>query len=200
MWRTRQWRIMGWLVAALVGALPGCERGDTPAKRPAPAAGSDQVEPMAAKPEYTVAAGLEEKYPQVVDFLRRFMETSLAGDYAGYRRMVSRAADPESRTRFEKILNSLRTLTIESIEETDLAQLPQPTYKVLSRVEFLPDHKVALRRGDNSRVAILVFEEEGELRMAPAPSEVQPAADEPGTASGPATSAPSYPWDAGGDY
>ena len=58
---------------------------------------------------------------------------------------------------------------------------------------------MTLRRGDNSRVAILVFEEEGELRMAPAPAEHQPDADEAGATSGP-TTAPSYPWDADGDY
>jgi hypothetical protein len=194
---------MAWLVAVLACATAGCERGSSPAQRKSTTQAQDQVEPLTPKPEYVFAPGLEEQYPQVVGFLRRFMETSLAGDYAGYRRMVSRLADPESRARFENILNSLRTLTIESIEEVDLAtgatESP-PAYRVVSRVEFLPHRKVALRRGDNSRIAILVFEEEGELRMAPAPAEHQPADEESGPASGPATTAPSYPWDADADY
>lgn len=191
------------LPGAIVSAwlLSGCDRGKTPHKG-APsdtAQAQDQIEPLTPKPEYAFAPGLEEQYPQVTDFLRRFMENSLAGDYAAYRRMVSRLADPESRLRFETILNALQKLTIESIEEVDLQQVSGSAYRIVSRVDFLPHHKVTLRRGDNSRVAILVFEEEGELRMAPAPAEHQPAPEEAGPTSGP-TTAPSYPWDVDGDY
>jgi hypothetical protein len=191
-----------WIVTvACACLLAGCERGDKPRKGSSgnQAQTQDQVEPRTAKPEYAFVPGVEEQYPQVAAFLRRFMETSLAGDYAGYRRMVSRLADPESRSRFETILNAMQKLTIESIEEVELPQVSGTAYRVVSRVEFLPHHKVTLRRGDNSQVAILVFEEEGELRMAPAPAEHQPAADEAGSTSGP-TTAPSYPWDADGDY
>jgi hypothetical protein len=195
----RVFPVLPWLVVGLACALAGCERSDTPRKGTPSTQAQDQVEPLTPKPEYAFAAGLEEEYPQVADFLRRFMETSLAGDYTGYRRMVSRLADPESRSRFEAILNSLQKLTIQSIEEIDLPQVSGTAYRVVSQVEFLPHHKVTLRRGDNSRVAILVFEEEGELRMAPAPAEHQPAPDEAPPTSGPAT-APSYPWDADGDY
>lgn len=197
--RTWELLVLGWLAATLLCAGSGCER-ENPAARSAAAGTQDQVEPLTPKPEYSFAPGLEDAHPRVVAFLRRFMETSLVGDYAGYRRLVSRQADPESRARFETILNSLRTLRIESIEEVELEQVPQPAYRVISEVEFLPNRKVALRRGDNSRVAILVFEEEGELRMAPAPSEQQPLTEEAGPAAEPATSAPSYPWDADGDY
>jgi hypothetical protein len=198
--RIWQRQVLGSLAILLIGWSAGCERGKTPAQRAPTTQAQDQVEPQTPKPEYTFAAGLEDAHPNVADFLRRFMETSLAGDYAAYRRMVSRLADPESRARFEKILNSLRSLTIESIEPTELPGVSGPAYRVISQVEFLPHRRVALRRSDNSRVAILVFEEEGELRMAPAPSDLQPVVDEAGPASGPATSVPSYPWDADGDY
>jgi len=178
-------------------ASAGCERTQ-------PTSGSagrtaDQVEPSVPKPDYAFVAGLEQEYPEVVAFLRHFMETALAGDYAGYRRLVSRRADPESRTRFEKILNSLASLTIEEIRELDLPQLADQCYLVTSRVRFLPQRQVALRRGNNSPVAILVFEEEGEWRMCPAPPELQPPIEqtaEPATS----TSAPAYPWQADGDY
>ena len=82
-----------------------------------------------------------------------------------------------------------------------MPQIPPPAYLVISAVEFLPNQQVALRRGDNSRVAILVFEEEGELRMTLAPTELQPEPDDEDTAisTGP-TSAPSYPWEQDGDY
>ena len=193
------------LVLALVllaSGLAGCDRGkaEPKKKKPAPGGSADQVDPTAPKPEYAFAAGLEEQYPDVVVFLRRFMETSLAGDYAGYRRLVSRAADPESRARFEKVLNSLRSLTIESIEEIETPQVPAPTYLVIGQPEFLPGQKVPLRRGNNSRIAILVFPEEGELRTCFAPSALQPAAEETQPASAPAASAPSYPWDQNADY
>ena len=190
------------VMTLLAGGITGCDRGKSePKKRKsASKASADQVDPTAPKPEYAFAAGLEEQYPDVVAFLQRFMETSLAGDYAGYRRLVSRAADPESRVRFEKVLNSLRSLTIESIEEIEAPQIPAPTYLVIGQPEFLPGQKISLRRGDNSKIAILVFPEEGELRMSFAPSSFQPAPDETQPATTPATSAPSYPWDQDGDY
>jgi hypothetical protein len=186
----------------LAGGLGGCDRGkSTPKKKKSDAkANADQVDPTAPKPEYAFAAGLAEQYPDVVTFLRRFMETSLAGDYAGYRRLVSRAADPESRVRFERVLNSLRSLSIESIEEIETAQLPTPTYLVIGQPEFRPGQKIALRRGENSKIAILVFPEEGELRMSFAPSRLQPEVEETQPATAPATSAPSYPWDQEGNY
>ena len=191
------------LVTVLIaGGLSGCDRGQSESKKKKAASktNADQVDPTTPKPEYAFAPGLEDEYPDVVAFLRRFMETSLAGDYAGYRRLVSRAADPESRTRFEKVLNSLRSLSIESIEEIEIAKVPAPTYLVIGLPEFLPGQKVALRRGTNSRIAILVFPEEGELRTTFAPSSFQPAPEETQPASAPAASAPSYPWDQDADY
>ena len=196
-------RVVNLLLVGCALALAGlgaCDRGDATKAKKAAKPAQQPVEPATPKPEYVFADGLEEQYPQVVGFLRRFMETSLAGDYAGYRRLVSRLADPASRARFEKILNSLQKLSVETIEPVELAEGPSPAYRVISRVEFLPHQKVGLRRGDNSRVAILVFAEEGELRMVPAPSEHQPASDESEPTSGPTATAPSYPWDAEGDY
>ena len=102
--------------------------------------------------------------------------------------------------RFEKVLNSLRSLSIESIEEIESPQIPAPTYLVIGQPEFLPGQKISLRRGDTTKIAILVFPEEGELRMSFAPSSLQPAPNETQPASAPAASAPSYPWDQDGDY
>ncbi|MEW6198295.1 MAG: hypothetical protein AB1601_06475 [Planctomycetota bacterium] len=186
-------------VLATVMALPACDRG---ADEGSAASARERVEPAVHKPHYAFAAGLEEAYPDVCVFLRQFMETALAGDYTGYRRLVSRVADPESKTRFEKILNALQSLTIESIETVDLARYGVGTgYLVTSRVVFVPNPKVALRRPDRNGIAILVFEEEGELRMMPAPAELQPRGEGPTSAESPTTtSAPSYPWDEDGDY
>lgn len=184
----------------LACGLPACDRGKDSAQNVPPAGTADQVERRTPKPDYTFVAGLEEQHPEVTGFLRHFLETCLAGDYTGYRRLVSRAADPESRARFETILNSLRSLTVEAIEEVDLPAGPSPAYLVTSKVDFLPHRKVALRRGSNSRVAILVLEEDGELRMTLAPSELQPGDEEEELTSGPTTSAPSYPWQEDGDY
>ncbi len=189
------------VVGLLSGTLSACDRGKhTPrAADSAPAAG--QVEPTTPKPEYSFAAGLEQAHPEVVGFLRHFMETALVGDYAGYRKLVARVADPESRERFESVLNALKLLAIETIEELEAAQFPPPAYLVTAKAELLPGKKVTLRRGSNSRMAILVIQEEGELRMMLAPSELQPETEttQP-AATAPATTAPSYPWKQDGDY
>lgn len=196
----RRW-VCGFAAAALLG-VAACDRG-TPADRGAAATQPHAPVPVTEqKPTYSFAEGLEEDYPAAVGFLRTFLETALAGDYAGYRRLVARSSDPESRARFEKILNSLRSLTFETIEETEVQPYPPPVYVATARVDFLPDRKVTLRRGDRSTLAILVLREEGELRMALAPSALQPGGEEElTTASAPATtSAPSYPWQADADY
>ena len=207
--RTRFWR-SACIAALVLTALAGCNRKPKPAKPAAPAANEDDVDPPAAKPEYSFAAGLEQAYPEVVGFLRHFLATSLVGDYSGYRRLVARAVgprtvDPESRGRFEKILYSLRALTVESIEPLDLRAVPPPLYLVTARAEFDPSRRVALRRGSNNRVAILVLKEDDEWRMAPAPEDLQPrsATESASAANGttqPAAPEPNYPWDRNGDY
>lgn len=188
-------------VGLLGGTLSGCDRGKPPSRATEAAAPTWPVEPTAPKPEYSFASGLEPAYPEVVAFLRHFMETALAGDYAAYRKLVARVADPESRERFESVLNALKLLAIETIEELEASQFASPAYLVTARAELLPGKKVTLRRGSNSRVAILVLQEEDELRMMLAPSELQPEAEttQP-AATAPATTAPSYPWKQDGDY
>ncbi len=198
-----RWRMRYLALLVGVGCMTallavGCRSEDSPGD-PADAA-NDMVPPVTAQPEYAFAHGLDDAYPEVVSFLRHLLETCLAGDYRGYRQLVSRGVDPESRARFEKVLESLQRLDVESITEVDLPRVPPPAYYVVSRVKLRPESESILRRRDNDRVAILVFEEEGELRMAIAPPDLQPARDEPPASQPTTTSAPSYPWDENVDY
>jgi len=186
------------LVASLalcVLLLCGCDRRPT---GPAAAAGASEppIEPPAYLPEYRVAEGLREQHPEVTAFVDEFLQTCLAGDYLGYRRLVSRYVTPESRDRFRKIYHALRSVSVDSIERLD-GVLPDgsPAYLVISSADFDPESKVRLRH-QNRRLAILVMPEDGQWRMRPAPPELQPQeAAAPAASSGPTTSAPSYPWD-----
>jgi hypothetical protein len=198
------------ILAASLAA--GCNRKPSPPKTPpaTPGVSDEPLTPPAAKPDYSFAAGLEDTHPQVIGFLRTFMETALVGDYTKYRQLVVRAKDPESRARFERILNALKALRIEAIEPVELSGFEPPVYRVLTRVEFLPKREVTLRRGSKSRIAILVLQEQGEWRMMPAPPALQPGEDdapattsapgEPATTSAPAEAAPDYPWERDADY
>lgn len=186
-------------VALLLACVWGCERAADTDSYPTTQAFA-RVEPAPEMPRYAFEPRLEAEYPRVIAFLRRFMETSLAGDYGGYRRMVSRTVDPESSNRFKAILDSLRSLTVEAIEPLELRQLPGPAWLVTTRVHFRPDGKVHLRRGDDSQIRIVVVEEELELRMLMAPGELQSQVEDDGPTSEPASTAPSYPWDADTDY
>ncbi len=198
------------LVLAMVlvaGGLAGCERKESKsAKAPAaPAApAGDTVALPAQKPEYSFAPGLTESYPDIVGFMRHFLETCLAGDYAGYRQLVARATDPESRSRFERMLHALRSLHVDAIVRVESRHLPDPAYLVTGKAEFNVDERAAARHKDRGprRLGVLVFQEEGEWRLMLAPRELQPAENETQPASGAAatSSAPSYPWDEDGDY
>ncbi len=204
MWRGR-WELIGGgalLVLAALFLIPYLTaRPPGSADRAAGGAGrSDFVQLPAQAPRYEFPPGLEEQYPEAIGFLRQFLETCLAGDYAGYRRLVARRADPESRTRFERMLQSLRSLVVESVRTVELPEVAGPVYVVTSRVEFAAPPKGTQRREGTRRVAILVLNEDGQWRMALAPTHLQPPAEEPPAATAPATTAPSYPWQADGDY
>lgn len=161
---------------------------------------SDFVQLPTEAPRYEFPPGMEQRYPDAAGFLRQFLETCLAGDYAAYRRLVARRADPETRTRFERMLQSLRSLTVESIRTVELPDVAGPVYVVTSRVEFAAPAKGAQRREGTRRVAILVLNEDGEWRMALAPAHLQPPGEETPAETAPATTTPSYPWQGDGDY
>jgi hypothetical protein len=193
-----------WLVAGVIvvaGGLVAIYRGGDPF----PATGIDTAEqpftePGQLLPSLTFASEIRTAHPEVGTFLDEFLNTCLVGDYAGYRRLVSRAYAPESRERFEAIYRATQAVTVDSIELIDIPEIQAPVYRVVSTVEFSPQQQAKLRE-PRREVAILVFKEGDNWRMAPAPTELQPR-DEPvaATTSAPTTSAPAYPWDEDGDY
>ena len=184
--------------------LTGCERSPSESRdRASSRAGEARVPPPAITPEYSFAEGLREQHAEITGFLQEFLEVCLAGDYAGYRRLASRQREPESRERFQAVYHAIRSLVVESvarIDHPDLAHLSDKVYLVITSLRFHPESKTRLRRRTD-QVAILVIREEGQWRMLPAPSDLQPREELPTTASAPATtSAPSYPWDEQGDF
>ena len=193
--RRRRARACGGIGGALlVGLLLGCDGRGNPASKVA----ESTSQPRA--PLLKFAADLRAPFPDVSAFLDRFLHTCQAGDYAGYRRLVSRASIPETRERFEAMYHAVETVTVESIESVETSAIPPPVYRVVTSVEFTPQPQSRPRQRQR-KVAILVFKEENNWVMAPAPRELQPQ-DElpPTTTSAPTASAPAYPWDEEGDY
>jgi hypothetical protein len=91
-------------------------------------------------------------------------------------------------------------VTVETIEPIEVPRLPSPAYRVVSTVELDPQQQAKLRETQR-QVAILVFKEGEDWRMAPAPAELQPRSQpSPATTSAPTVSGPTYPWDEEGDY
>ncbi|MEP0847351.1 MAG: hypothetical protein HRF50_11115 [Phycisphaerae bacterium] len=177
----------------------GCERtpADSAAGVPAP---SEAHSPATPLPEHRFAEGLASRYPEVVAFLRHFMQTCLNGDYVGYRSLVSRDETPVSRDRFDAIYQAVRTVLVETIRPLDVRTPENETvYLVVSRVEVDPQSRVAVRHRE-PELAILVFREAGAWRMRPAPRELLKPGDGSAAESAPATtSAPTYPWEETGD-
>jgi hypothetical protein len=185
------------LCVSVVSLSAGCSRKDPAKSKSASESETGYVPPPTVTPDYTFADGLREQYPAPAAFVQQFLETCLAGDYAGYRLLSSRRREPESRERFTAIYHGIRSLHVDLIEPRNVPELSDQVYVIVCRVEFPPDSKVKLRR-KTDRVAILAFREEGEWRMLPAPAELQPRADAASSqsSSGPSSaSMPSYPWD-----
>ncbi|MCA9242895.1 MAG: hypothetical protein KDA32_02980 [Phycisphaerales bacterium] len=153
--------------------LPCCLLAcDAKPAEPSPTQTEMRVEPPALLPQAMFAPGLERDYPEVSAFLREFLDSCLAGDYVAYRRMVGREASPESRERFRAIFHALDNVRVESIE-TPIHDQPE-THVVICHVAMKEGSQISLRRGAERRVAILVFREDGQWRLAPAPPKFQP--------------------------
>ncbi len=188
-------------LVAWCAALAGCERKPESAA-PLPTDTFDTVPLPEDKPEYVFADGLAEQHPEIVGFMRQFLETCLAGDYSGYRRLVTRTADPESRARFEKVLHTLKTMEVRDINSVSLPEIDAPAYLVTCFATFRDpkESEPGRRKLSRRNVAILVLREEGQWRMGIAPPEWQPEDQPEAPAKPTTTSAPSYPWDEDIDY
>lgn len=192
-------------LAAVVSAIVifaagiGCGRNPAPDGAKPPPGPTDPVRPPPELPEHSFAEGLVSQHPDVVDFLREFVQVCLNGDYLGYRRLVSRYDTPVSRERFEAIYHSIRAVHVESIEPLNArTNEGEPVYLVVSEIEIDPESRIAIRHRE-PRMAIYVFREDDSWRMRPAPTEA--ALEQESADDGPQTpsTAPSYPWDVDGD-
>lgn len=190
-----------------LGAV-GCDR--KPEGRPDRAtslpveAGAPETELTASSernlPDYRLPPDLARDYPQVAGFVQQFLNVCLAGDYEGYRQLVSRIRTPESQGRFEAMLGAIASVDVVSIREVSPPDLPPPVFVVVSHVTFKPDQRVSAR-GQERDIAILVFREQDAWRMLPAPPALQPHDEAPPPASQPdEPNLPPYPWDEGIDY
>jgi len=191
------------LAAALAVAICGCDQ-KAPSSQPSAGVREPPIAPPSVLPSYEFAADCDRtSHPDVSAFVTQFVETCLAGDYVGYRRLVSRYDNPESRERFQAIYHGLRSIRILQIEKLPQVEgLPEGSFRVVTEANFDPAAKVALRHRSR-KVAILVFPEDGGYRLRPAPAQLQPQEDdliEPTSAPATTTSAPSYPWDREGDH
>lgn len=182
----------------LIAALGACERSDQIPEQSV----QKETQPIPRPrllPECTFADGLKEQHPEVSAFVNAFLQTCLNGDYSGYRRMVSRTKTPVDKERFQAIYYAIKSVSVDAIDPVAHEDLPETAYRVVSSVEFLPEKEIALRRGANQKIAILVFKEDGQWRMLPAPPKLQPRAPTPTTTSAPTTTRPTYPWEDDGD-
>lgn len=185
-------------LAALIGPLGGCDRKQPANTAPGPSTQATDASKPRVLPRYSFAPGLEHKYPGPCAFLVEFLETCLADDYQGYRDMVSRRFEPETRERFEAIYRAIQTVHVDSIEPVSLPALSDEVYRVISDIKLDPTQAVSVR-GPNRKIAILVLREQGKWRMVTAPPQLQPKPTPPPTSAPAPASQPTYPWDAAGD-
>lgn len=196
-------------------ASTGCERGSNQADDRNAGVTAANSAARRHVPTLVFPTEIRSAQPEIGAFLDEFLNTWLSMDYLGYRRLVSRAHNPESRERFELICEATASVRVELIERVETREYPTPAYRTVFEVELTPE-AAQRRREFERKIAILIFPELGEWRMAAAPAEFQPpkeisqldnlaapeassSIEEPGASATPA-SAPSYPWDEEGDY
>ena len=189
----------GVVAAAMLAALlSGCGRDgkskDASVGGTELTGGTATIDPLPPGVKHDIEADVYEQYPEVAAFLERFIEVCNAGDYAGYRELVATAFTPEPRERFDAIQRALRAVAVEQVEPIELAELPPSAYLVTCAVELDPAARVALR-GANRRLAILVFVEQDQWRMALAPARLQPRATHPSEPDESQEPDTFFPWD-----
>ncbi len=152
------------------------------------------------RPEYTIPIELRTAQPEAAAFVDHFLSVCLGGDYTGYRRLVSRTHKAESKERFEAMYLGVQSLTVEIIEPISpgkRSRLPAETFRVVSKLEVRPDSRLE-QRGIMPRIALLIFKEQGEWRMIPAPEQWQPQEEPPEAAEDAGDDepqVPDFPWD-----
>lgn len=192
------------LIVVGISALALCGCNSKPGKSKLDKSASKPVGGNPAHtPRYAFAPEVADADPEVAAFVRSFLETCLTGDYEGYRRLCSLRQDPESRDRFQRVYQAISKLTVREIAEVEAATMPRPTYRVINEVEFV-EGKTPVFGEDRRAIAILVFREEGQWRVLPAPTKLQPPrpnrTPDSQSTSGPSTTQPvEYPWDQSGD-
>lgn len=177
--------------------VAGCDR-DAGSSEQALQKERQLIPPPTTAPVYTFAPGLLEQNREIAAFVRQFLEVCMAGDYSGYRGLVSRTREPESRERFQAIYHSIRNVRVDAIDEVAVPLLDPPVYRVVAAVDLDPNARVSLR-GSKRSIALLVLREDGEWKLLPAPASLQPFEEEPEPESQPAPG-PEYPWDDEGDF
>lgn len=214
--RTALARLAGALISTILVVTGGCDRkASTKDSSPTTARAVDSKSPTAGLPRYEIDETLRHEYPHIVRFLEQFLETCLANDYAGYRKMVTRRVEPEPRDRFESIYRAIDRVVVASLRKIDpsgpvpeLRGFEGPLFLAIARIELNapptgtgPAAATKVNRNRVRDIAIVIFEEDGDWRMAPAPSRYQPASEQPtgDSAQSQPTSKISYPWDESGD-
>ena len=191
------------LPAAMLLLCTLCACGDggpAPANKPSEDQERIVIANKGPRPEYTIPIELRTAEPEAAAFVDHFLSVCLGGNYTGYRRLVSRTHKAESKERFEAMYLGVKSLTVEIIEPINpgkRSRLPAETFRVVSKLEVRPDSRLE-QRGVMPRIALLIFQEQGEWRMIPAPERWQPqeelpeAVDDSGD-DGPEE--PDFPWD-----
>lgn len=182
------------LLVAAAAPLTGCKRQDD-----ARQAAQTPTSAPARLPAYVIDPNLSSRYAEAAEFVRKFLDTCYAGDYAGYRALVGRRFTPQTQERFTAMYQALESVTVESIEPVNVPELGGEAFVVVSQISLDASKRVALR-GANRRLAIVVFREEGQWRMGPAPRRLRPDAPptDPADSSDPEQST-YFPWDADGN-
>ncbi len=190
------------MIALSLFMIYACDNGG-PAQTNSPSEDQERIviSQKGPRPEYTIPIELRTAQPEAAAFVDHFLSVCLGGDYTGYRRLVSRTHKAESKERFEAMYLGVKSLTVEIIElippPGKRSRLPAETFRVVSKLEVRPDSRLE-QRGVMPRIALLIFKEQGEWRMIPAPKRWQPKEESPGPvedAGDDEPEEPDFPWD-----
>jgi hypothetical protein len=161
--------LLGGCVAALLTVwLAGC-------KRPAGNDSDDGIhktpiiykDPNAEAPNVIFPEQFKTEDVALNEFIRKALESCKTGDYDKFRQLFGVASDPPAGAQFDRVWKGVKEIRV-----AGMYQGPQrpPEYYVHVVVQLRqPDRHERTER----QAVIVVFQEGGEWRLAPAPSEIQ---------------------------
>lgn len=157
------------IVAVVGSSMGGCRCDQSTSTDQGPRIETEKIvekSPQAPRPEVVFPERWHSTDASVNAFVRQALQVCAEGDYDGFRQLFGTTYTPPDQAEFERVWYAVRQITVAGFYR---GQQDPPEYYLHAVVQYRgPDRKGRTRRD----AVVAIFQEAGQWRLAPAPTEV----------------------------